>query len=396
MFEYKNKNSKRCDVNNQGKNILKYRFIQSDQELSQVCDQLAQEPIIGVDLEADSMHCFQEKICLIQIATESEAFLVDPFIISDFSAFSAILENPDIIKIFHGSDFDVRSIDRELHVRIRNLFDSEIACRFLNEKERGLAALLKNNFDVHVDKKFQKVDWSKRPLKEDMIEYSVEDVAHLVKLYRILMERLEEIGRAHWAKEEFTAQSKVKYENNHTLPLFKKFKGAGRMDNRSLAVLESLLHVRLKMAEKKDLPLFKIMSNQSILTMANNRPKSPGEMVGMKALSKRQAGMYGKYCQEAIEGALALPHKDLPSYPKSHMPRKTPAVQERINRLKAMRERMSEEVGMEPGFLINNALIMAIAFANPVDRVALSNIAPIRNWQMECLADEILKTLGRK
>ncbi|MCG8564232.1 MAG: HRDC domain-containing protein, partial [Desulfobacterales bacterium] len=339
---------------------MNYTFIESDQELAQVCAKLAQEPIIGVDLEADSMHCFQEKICLIQIATETEAFLVDPFIISNFTPFSAILENPDIIKIFHGSDFDVRSIDRELHVRIHNLFDSEIACRFLNVRERGLAALLKENFDVYVDKKFQKVDWSKRPLKEDMIAYSVEDVAHLVKLHRILVERLEKINRYHWAKEEFQAQSRVKYESNHTLPLFKKFKGAGRMDNRSLAVLESLLQVRLKMAEKKDLPLFKIMSNQSIMTMATQRPKNPGEMVGIKALSKRQAGMYGGLCVEAIRTALALPHGELPSYPRTRRPRKTPKVMERIKRLKQMRERCSQSIGMEPGFVINNSMISTL------------------------------------
>ncbi len=373
---------------------MNYTFIESDQELAQVCAKLAQEPIIGVDLEADSMHCFQEKICLIQIATEEEAFLVDPFIISDFSEFSDILQRDDIIKIFHGSDFDVRSIDREMGVRIHNLFDSEIACRFLNVRERGLAALLKEHFNVYVDKKFQKVDWSKRPLKEDMIAYSVEDVAHLVKLHRILMERLEKINRRHWAEEEFEAQSRVKYENHHTFPLFKKFKGAGRMDNRSLAVLENLLQVRLKMAEKKDLPLFKIMSNQSIMTMATQRPASSGEMVSIKALSKRQAGMYGKFCKEAIEQALDLSHKDLPSYPKTRMPRKTPVVQERINQLKKMREKKSESLGMEPGFLINNALIMAVAFANPGAMDELAEIQPIRNWQMECLGQDILKALG--
>ena len=373
---------------------MNYKFIESDQELGQICAKLAVEPIIGVDLEADSMHCFQEKICLIQIASATEAFLVDPFIISDFSPFVAILENPDIIKIFHGSDFDVRSIDREMGVRIQNLFDSEIACRFLNVRERGLAALLKEHFNVHVDKKFQKVDWSKRPLLEDMIAYSVGDVAHLVALHQLLREKLEKINRFHWAKEEFEAQSRVKYESNHSLPLFRKFKGAGRLDNRTLAVLENLLLVRLEMARKKDLPLFKIMSNQSILTMATQRPQSPGEMVGIKALSKRQAGMYGKYCQTAIADALALPHAELPSYPKSAMPRKTPAVQKRIKQLKKMREKKSESLGMEQGFLINNTLITHISLENPDTLSALREMPNMRQWQMEALGDDILKALG--
>ncbi len=104
-----------------------YQFVTTDKDLAQVCLKLEPCEIIGVDLEADSMHCFSEKICLIQIAGPNQAWLVDPFLINDFSPFNQILENPEIIKVFHGSDFDVRSLDRELSVEIENLFDTEIA-----------------------------------------------------------------------------------------------------------------------------------------------------------------------------------------------------------------------------------------------------------------------------
>jgi ribonuclease D len=374
--------------------MLNFKFVESDGELETVCKGLSREKIIGVDLEADSMHCFKEKICLIQIAGEDQAFLVDPFLINDFSPFVALLENKEIVKIFHGADFDVRSLDRELGCRIENLFDTEIACRFLNVRERGLGALLKEHFDVFVDKRFQKVDWSRRPLKEDMITYSVGDVAHLIELHDRIKGRLEKMNRLSWAKEEFEAQASVKYVSNHTLPLFKKFKGAGKMDNRSLAVLENLLQVRMDMAAKKDLPLFKIMSSQSLLALATHRPRAIETMVSIKALSKKQADMYGELCQKAISSALALSHGELPSYPKTRMPRKNPAVIERINRLKKMREKLCITIGMEPGFLINNTLISAIAFENPRSQEALGNMETIRNWQREALGEEIIKTLG--
>ncbi len=373
---------------------MNFKFIESDEQLKQVCIDLNKEDIIGVDLEADSMHCFKEKICLIQIAAKDRAFLVDPFLINDFSPFVAILEDQDIIKIFHGADFDVRSLDREHGVRIENLFDTEIACRFLNIKERGLGALLKENFNVHVDKKFQKVDWSQRPLKEDMIAYSVGDVAHLFDLYTRLKDRLVKINRLSWAKEEFEALARVKYESNHQLPLFKKFKGSGKLDNRSLAVLENLLLVRMDIAEKKDQPLFKIISNQSILALTTNRPRNVEEMVSFRALSKKQANMYGRLCKEAIASALAMPHGDLPSYPKTPRLKKDPRVMERIKQLKKMRDKQSISIGMEPGFLINNNLIAAIALENPGTREELREKTNIRNWQSEALGDEIMKTLG--
>ena len=372
-----------------------YQFVTTDQALAEVCHTLEEYKIIGVDLEADSMHSFAEKICLIQIAGGSQAYLVDPFCISDFSPFCRILENPDIVKIFHGSDFDVRSLDREMSVEIANLFDTEIACRFLNIKERGLGALLKAYFNIDVNKKYQKVDWSRRPLKEEMITYSVGDVATLVELHDLLKERLEKMGRLAWAKEEFCLQAKVKYEYNHVKPLFKRFKGAGKLDNRSLAVLEHLLEVRLSQAEKKDLPPFKIMSNQSILTMATRRPKSIPQILELRALSPKQAGMYGELCLGAVETALALPHRELPSYPKTRMPRKTPKVLARINALKKMREAASMDIGMEPGFLINNHMITSVAMINPGTLEELRGLEGMRNWQVDALGQQVLEVLSR-
>jgi len=374
--------------------MLTFTFIESDADLESACKRMSEYSIIGVDLEADSMHSFKEKICLIQIATGDEAFLVDPFTITDFSPFVAVLENPEIIKVFHGADFDVRSLDREMGARINNLFDTEIACRFLNIRERGLAALLKDFFDVDVDKKFQKKDWSKRPLAADMVAYSVGDVDHLIPLHAKLKDRLNAMGRLHWAQEEFEAQAQVRYENNQIPPFFRKIKGAGKLDNRSLAVLENLLILRMTLAEKKDAPLFKVMSNQSLLAMATARPRSVGEMVTRKMLSKRQAQMFGQSCVQAVEDAMALPHKDLPSYPKTVMPRKTPEVMARITALKTMREKQSEVLGMEPGFLINNAALTALALENPVTRADLDAMGLLRNWQKEALGDTILKTLN--
>ena len=372
-----------------------YQFVTTDKDLAQVCLKLQPCEIIGVDLEADSMHCFSEKICLLQIAGPNQAWLVDPFLINDFSPFSRILENPKIIKVFHGSDFDVRSLDRELSVEIENLFDTEIACRFLNIKARGLGALLKSFFNIDVDKKYQKEDWSKRPLKDDMIAYSVGDVATLVQLHDLLKGRLEKIGRLAWAQEEFGLQARVKYESNHSRPLFKRFKGAGKLDNRSLAVLEHLLEVRISQAEKKDLPPFKIMSNQSIMTMVQHRPGRVEAILKYRALSPKQVGMYGPLCVKAIETALALPHRELPSYPKTRMPRKSSQVLGRIDALKKMREAASLSLAMEPGFLINNNMIAAVAASKPSSLDDLLQISGMRNWQVEALGDKIMETLSQ-
>ena len=372
---------------------MNYKFIESEIELQQVCEDLLKEKTIGVDLEADSMHCFKEKICLIQIATDKEAYLIDPFEIKAAPYFIRVLEDSGVMTVFHGSDFDIRSLDREYQARVKNLFDTEIACRFLGVRERGLGALLKKHFNVDANKKFQKEDWSKRPLTHDMIEYSVGDVTHLIRLQDILTRQLVEKGRLSWAKEEFEIQAGVRYEGNHSLPLFTKFKGAGKMDNRTLAVLENLLEMRLSIAEKKDLPLFKVISNTSIQTMAFEKPAAIDRMIQMRALSPKQAGMYGHLCVDAIVRALNLPHKDLPSYPKMRRPKRDERAEARIERLKKMREKLSISMDMEPGLLLNNAAIEIIAVKNPGTGEELLKIDSIRHWQVEAMGEDILSTL---
>lgn len=374
---------------------MDFQFISSTSQLKKICDFFLEEKIIGVDLEADSMHCFNEKICLIQIACKDRAFLIDPFEIKELGPFLDVLKNPEVIKVFHGADFDIRSLDRDYQTRVNNLFDTEIACRFTGDKERGLAALLMTYFDVTADKRFQKVDWSIRPLTPEMLDYSVMDVAYLEQLYTILKDRLVQMGRYEWAKEEFELQEQVRYENNHTAPLFVRFKGAGKMDNRSLAVLENMLALRLKIAGEKDRPVFKVFSNQTLKSLAEQKPDTVEKMVKDRILSPKQARMYGAQCEQAVKKAMDLPHKDLPSYPRTRRPKPDPKVRNRMKVLKKMREKRSEALDLEPGILLNNAIITAVAVDNPGSEQDLLKTNHIRNWQVEVLGDEILAVLAK-
>ncbi len=372
---------------------MQFKFIESKTKLKNICDDLLKEKVIGVDLEADSLYCFKEKICLIQIATSTQAFLIDPFVLKDISPFLKVLENRDTIKIFHGSDFDIRSIDRDYQTKVNNLFDTEIACRFLGLKERGLGSLLKQNFNVAANKKYQKANWSKRPFMQEMIRYSVMDVQYLTRLYNIIHKKLMANGRLLWAKEEFEIQEQVRHKNNHLLPLFKKFKGAGRMDNRTLTVLENLLQLRAHIAKKKDQPLFKIISNSSLTALAINKPKTIDQIKKTNALSKKQVTMYGKSCEDAINQAMELKQEKLPSYPRIKIDRKTFKEEKKVKALKKTREKLSLSMGIEPGFLLNNALIDSIAVKTPKNLEALLKIKNIRHWQVENIGNDIIATL---
>jgi len=374
---------------------IESQIIDKTVDLQKMIRSVEKEKAVAVDLEADSMYHYQEKVCLIQIATEKASFVVDPLAIKDLALLKPIFSNPDIKKIFHGADYDVRSLYRDFEIRINNLFDTELACRFLGIKETGLQAVLKMFFNVNVDKKYQKKDWSKRPLPKEMMAYASKDVIYLLPLARMLIHRLKKIGRMTWVLEECEDLSKVRPVLSNEAPLFMKFKGAGRLKSRSLAVLEALLQFRKRVAEKKDRPFFKIIGNESIIKITTARPATLRRLKNINALSNRQISMYGSDLIMVVAKTLKIPESELPVFPSQKPPVLPNGAPAKIKALKFWRASKANALGIDPGMLCNNALITAIAVKNPGDSEFLETVKEMKNWQKQAFGTEIIKALKR-
>lgn len=371
-----------------------YRFIRTPAELEQFVSRINQEKIIAVDLEADSMFHFQEKVCLLQMAGNGENVVIDPLEVNDLSALAPIFKDKDVCKVFHGSDYDVRSLYRDFSIEINNLFDTQLASMFMGQRETSLGAVVCNRFGIQLDKRYQKKDWSQRPLPDGMIEYAASDVYHLIPLARMLMDELEEKGRLDWVKEECDYLSEVRPMENGSDPLFLRFRGAGRLPRRNLAALEGLLQYRRKLAEKKDRPLFKVISNTALLKIATEMAQTPQAMEAARCLSAKQIRIYGKPLSAIVKKANALAEKDLPVYPRKRRPSVSPGVPERIKIIKDWRDRLADGLGLDPALLFNKALMTAIAVKKPADRQGLRNVEGIRNWQVKAFGKEVLTVLS--
>jgi ribonuclease D len=304
-----------------------------------------------------------------------------------------MFNNASLQKVFHGADYDVRSLYRDFQIEIHNLFDTQLASRFVGLKETGLEAVLQARFGVSLDKKYQRRDWSQRPLPPEMIAYAADDVRYLIQLAETLEDELRTKGRLDWVQEECEHLSRVRPVQNGKQPLFLNFKGAGRLSPRSLAVLEALLQLRVALARRKDRPLFKIFSNKSLLTLATAKPTSTTALQKTGALSSRQVKMYGNDLTTAIEKAKKLPNRALPTYPRKKTPAFHPAVPARIRALKAWRDRKAKSLRLEAGLLLNKNLLTAIAVRNPQEVAGLDEIADMRNWQRSEFGREIIAAL---
>jgi ribonuclease D len=178
-------------------------------------------------------------------------------------------------------------------------------------------------------------------------------------------------------------------------PLFLKSKGAGRLQPRSLAVLEALLHFRKNVAEKKDQPLFKVFSNDSMIKMAMEKPLTLRRLKSTKALSKKQINIYGDALLESIQTAVQISEKDLPVYPRKKAPALSGKVPGRVKALKKWRDKTAGQLKMDPSLICNKTLLTDIAVRNPSDTNELETVKNIKNWQKTAFGEEILAVLKR-
>jgi len=371
-----------------------YRYVTTLNELKTVAAEFENASAVGVDLEADSMYHYREKVCLIQMATDRLNVVIDPLVIDDLSSLEPVFSRSDIRKVFHGADYDVRSLYRDFNIEINNLFDTQLASRFLGIEETGLEAVIKQRFGKTLDKRFQKKNWSLRPLPDEMIQYAAEDVIYLIDLAQMLEAELKEKERLEWVMEECRLLTGVRPAEQNGEPLYIKCKGAGKLDRRSLAVLEGLLQYRQTVAERKDRPLFKIISNGALLNIARCMPVTMDQLKTLCGVSAKQVQMYGKPLLRITARALEIPVNQLPVYPHKKAPVPEPGVAARMKVLKSYRNRLADQLCMDPPLLCNKSLLAAIAVKKPANVRELASIDEIKHWQVDVFGNKMVSLLG--
>ena len=220
-----------------------------------------------LDTEADSLHHYHEKLCLLQVNCAGRYALVDPLAISDVSPLFELLDEHELW--FHGADYDLTMLRRTYNWNPKLIRDTQIAARLLGARQFGLAALVKNHFDLDLCKASQKADWSRRPLPPKMLSYAVDDVRYLLPIAGDLVARLREKGREDWfhqscrsLQEDVAARERAPREDPW------RVNGCGRLQPRGLALLKGMWEWREGIASERDLPCFKIMSNKQMVAYA--------------------------------------------------------------------------------------------------------------------------------
>jgi ribonuclease D len=372
------------------------RLIESQAELEHLFQRLKGEPLLAVDTEAASFHRFHDRIYLLQLSSRHETAVVDPLAVTSLAPLAAALADPGVEIVFHDADYDLRLFNLEYGFGITNLFDTRVAAQLLNEPGVGLAALLEKYLGVKLDKRYQRADWSARPLSPEMLEYAAADTHHLPALRDLLREQLRERGRLEWAEEEFALGTGVRWSPPEAdEPAYLRLKSAKTLPGRALAVLRELFEWRDQLARRTDKAAFRILNNEPMLAMAKAPPTDLAELKAVRGIGGEQAERRGREILAAVQRGLAVPEADLPRVERPPRRPPDPAYEARVERLKAARNLLAAQYELAPGVLCPNGTLEAIARTNPASVEELAEVPELRRWQVREIGGNLLAALQR-
>jgi ribonuclease D len=364
-------------------------LIQDQAELERLAANMAGQRRIAVDTESNSLYAYRERVCLIQFSNKSSDYLVDPLAISDMNCLAPIFAEEKIEKVFHAAEYDVLCLKRDFGFKIVNLFDTRIASRTLGRKRSGLGDILAEEFQVEINKRFQRANWGKRPLTDELLDYARLDTHFLLPLRDRLAKELRAAGHWEEAHEACEAVELVEPEPASFDPQgFWRITHARRLKPEQAAVLRQLYLLREKYAQRLDRPPFKVLGDRTLLAVAQEMPKSLDGLAPLPGMTSGQLRRYGKDVLEAIKRGRDGPRPKPPSNARVEE-----VVMSRYQTLREWRMRVAKTRQVESDIVLPRDLVWDIAHRAPRDRKTLRELMGPYEWRFRMYADDILHLL---
>ncbi len=368
-------------------------YIDTQQAADDFLTDISEIREIAVDTEGASFHRFIDRIYLLQISTRERSAIIDPLPIGMPKGLGEILENPDIEVIFHDADYDLRLLHQDYGWHVNHIFDTRIAAQLLGIKAFGLAALLEQFFDVKLDKKHQRADWSLRPLTQGMLDYAAQDTRYLLDLRDVLKVKLDKLGRSEWALEEFQRLEGTKWEDDDGSQAFLRIKGARDLTRRELSLLRELVPWRDSVAKELDRATFRVMGNEVLLDIARTAPRTAKELSTMKGMPRGVLERGAAAILSAVTRGLEVAEEHLPLFPRAPKWDREEDFDDRVAKLKTVRDGAATRLSLDPGVLCSRERLESIARKRPEKVDDLRDIPGLRRWQVAEMGEEFVSAL---
>lgn len=350
-------------------------MIENERALLELLPAVRRAEWVAVDTEADSLHSYPEKLCLIQISVPERDVLVDPLAGFSLEGLWEVLVEHELI--LHGADYDLRLLYRGYGFRPKAVFDTMLAARLLGYTQLGLDALAARLLNVTLEKGPQKANWARRPLTERMIHYARNDTRYLQPIALILRQELESKGRLAWHRESC---ERLLHDCSQPRALDRqeawRIKGAYDLDRQGLAILRAVWHWRENEAIRHARPPFFILPHEQLVAIADAAAKDqPIDNWMPRRISSRRL----KELQDVVEMARALPPTEWPVTPRSSSLRLSRSQRAQYEDYRRIRDQQAAKLGIEPSVIASRAALVGLVAGHQ------ENGDSLMSWQRELL-----------
>lgn len=365
-------------------------YIDSDAALRAIIPYLSSEPFLALDTESNSLYAYRERVCLFQLTTRQRDFIVDPLDIKDMSPLGDVLANPRIEKILHAAEYDLFGIKRDFGFSVVNIFDTLIAARMIGHAQVGLNNLVQHYLGVQLDKRHQRDNWGKRPLPADSLLYAQMDTHFLPMLRNDLYDELVARGWLHEAQDAF-------HELIYLEPPTLEFDPDGYwhigkslgLNRQQLAILRELYLLREQLAEQRNVPPFKVLTNEAMGELARQAPHSKTALADVKGITPGFIRRYGDAVLNAIESGQQA---RLPRPPRQDQ-LASRKVTERYAALREWRRQRASARGVDSDLIVSKNVLWTLAQTAPQTLSDLADIPGLGPWRLSTYGAELIALL---
>ncbi len=360
-------------------------LITTSDELREFCNRVSGHPFVAVDTEFVRERTYWPKLCLIQVAVEGHAAAIDALADNiDLQPLYDLMLDESVLKVFHSPGQDLSVFHTVMKDVPRPIFDTQTAAMVCGFGEQpAYASLVRSILGEQVDKASQMTDWSRRPLTERQINYALSDVTHLVKIYEILRDRVDNAGRKEWVEQEISTLTDPSSYVPEPDDQWRRVR-IRRPTSKALAVLREVARWRENAAQERDRPRAWILKDDSLAEIAATQPRNIDQLERVRGISMRFAeGSDGRAVLAAIKRAVESPESEWPEIPKRNG-RAEPS-DTLVALLQALLKIRSDEHEVATGMVANRRELEQIAVDDDAD------VRALKGWRREVFGSDALK-----
>lgn len=364
-------------------------YIANQENLVAFVERAMRSSVLAIDTEFLREKTYYAKLCLIQLATDDEAVIVDPFSVGDLGALKPVLENESVVKLFHAGSQDLEILLREVGVLPRPIFDTQVAAALLGHTQQiGYAALVGAECGVTLKKIDSFTDWSRRPLSESQLDYAADDVVYLPRMYKRMRAELERRGRLDWLERDFEEMSDpAKYATDER-SRYRRLKRVSQLSRRQLSAAREVAAWRELEAQRRDVPRKWVVTDEQIVEACKREARSIDELFMVRGMSDKLSTRDARTVVSLMTSALDAPPDSWPDVDRCS--KNEPNVDAQVDMMTAVVRLRAKESGVAFPTLASHDDLARVA------RGYRDDIDLLRGWRRSLVGEELLELLEGK